>query len=371
MNVARLVLILAAIAGGMPLLLTPPSAQAQVTSATLPVTKGRYRLPYANGTDVRANNDHRSHPAARNRMDLGGRNGGPYTIVAAADGWLRIIEDDNTLWCPDVDPGDPDPCAGVANCCEVDDASCNSGCRNNYIWIEHPNGEWSKYTHVRTGSVAANGHQTGDFVQAGEALGIEGQVGFAGGPHLHFEVALPIHGIDSISSSGFLTDDDDPATDSFPDTDNNPNDYNRQNRVVAFCTGGASGIWLAGTQVAAANCTQSCVAVLSPNAAAAAGSVTHGQANLVTPTANFRVNAGAGRGVLAQTRVTLQPGFVVQEDGFFVASIGACDAPGSLIATPSTATATASAQFDGLGVLGVPPVQFEGGLPSCYDPGSR
>lgn len=366
--IARALCLLLALAGGVPALLAPPAAQAQVTAATLPVTKGRYRLPYADGTQVRANNDHRNHPATRNRMDLGGRGGGPYTIVAAADGWLRIIEDDNTLWCPDVDAGDPDPCDGVANCCERDDASCNSGCRNNFVWIEHPNGEWSKYSHMRTGSVAGNGHALNDFVQAGEALGTEGQVGFAGGPHLHFEVAVPIDGIDSIDSAGFLVADADPDTGAFDDTDNDPNDYNRQNRVIAFCTGGSSGIWLAGTQVAAADCAQACVGVLSPNAAAAAGSVTHGQANLVTPTANFRVNAGAGRAVLAQTRVTLPPGFVVQENGFFAASIGACDSPGSLVAVQSTAKDSFA---DGLGLLAEPPPNFAARLPACQEPHGR
>jgi hypothetical protein len=368
MSTRRVIGLLVALASCVPAFVMPLPAEAQVTAATLPVTKGRYRLPYANGTDVRANNDHRNHPAARNRMDLGGRGGAPYTIVAAADGWLRLIEDDNTLWCPSATTTNPDPCGNTPNCCERSDASCNAGCSNNFIWIEHPNGEWTKYSHMRTGSVAANGHQVGDFVQAGEALGIEGQIGFASGPHLHFEVAVPIDGIDSFSN-GFLVGDADPATGDFPDDDNNPNDYNRQNRVIAFCTGGSSGIWFAGTQVEAADCAQSCVASLSPNAVAVAGSVTHGQAGLVTPTANFRIQSGGSRGVRAQTRVTLQPGFQVEEDGFFVASIGPCDSPGSGVNAAAPAAASQTVFIDGLPALGVPPPNFAGHLPSCHEPG--
>jgi len=368
-SAVRALALLAALACALPALLTPHQVQAQVTAATLPVTKGRYRIPYATGTDVRANNDHRNHPAARNRMDLGGRNGGPYTIAAAGDGWLRIIEDDNTLWCPNVDPGDPNPCAGVANCCEADNASCNSNCRNNYVWIEHPNGEWSKYSHMVTGSVANNGHQVGEFVQAGAALGTEGRIGFASGPHLHFEIAIPDNGIDSISSSGFLVNDADPGTGSFPDEDDNPNDYNRQNRVIAFCTGGSAGIWLSGTQATAAACAQTCSAVLSPNAIAVAGSVTHGQANLITPTAIFRVNTGAGRAVQAQTRVTLQPGFVVQENGFFAASIGACNSPGSAIALRSLAAPDGAEAT--LATIGTPVLEAGGLSAHCQDDGTR
>lgn len=60
---------------------------------------------------------------------------------------------------------------------------------NNYVWIEHPNGEWTKYTHVATGSVTANGWSVGDTILVGEPIGVQSDVGSAGGPHLHFEVA--------------------------------------------------------------------------------------------------------------------------------------------------------------------------------------
>lgn len=287
-------------------------------AGSLPVSKGRYRLPYANGTTVRASNDHTTHPSALNRIDMSGRNAANYAVVAAADGWLRLIEDDNTLWCPNADPGDPDPCAGQANCCERDDASCNSGCRNNFVWIEHPNGEWTKYSHMRTGTVTANGHSLNDFVQSGEVLGTEGKVGFAGGDHLHFEVAVPNAGINSFSGDGFLVGDDDPTT----------TDYNRQNRIPAFCIGPNGPIWMGGDQFVAANCSAVCIANSAPSDVVSAGEVTHRQANLIAPTAAHRVASGGGEALSAITRITLQPGFRVDDNGYFSATIAPCNSPG-------------------------------------------
>ncbi|HKJ54673.1 MAG TPA: PKD domain-containing protein [Nitriliruptoraceae bacterium] len=61
---------------------------------------------------------------------------------------------------------------------------------NNYVWVAHPNGEWTKYSHFRTGTVTTDaGWAVGDTVLVGQVLGEEGDVGFAGSTHLHFEVA--------------------------------------------------------------------------------------------------------------------------------------------------------------------------------------
>ncbi len=286
---------------------------------TLPVSLGRYRLPYANATEVRAINDHTNHPSALNRIDLGGLGGGPYVIVAAAPGWLRIIEDDNTLWCPAATGINPDPCGALppTQCCERSDISCNSGCRNNYVWIEHPNGEWTKYSHMNTGSVAANGHQLNDFVASGEALGIQGRIGFAGGPHLHFEVARPHDGIASFASDGFLVGDGDPSS----------SDYNRQNRIAAYCNGGAP-IWSDGEDRVAANCPAACISAQAPSDVIGAGTVVHRQANTITPSAAHRVLSGGGEGLFAATRITLGPGFRANQESYFSAAIGPCNSPG-------------------------------------------
>ena len=56
---------------------------------------------------------------------------------------------------------------------------CGSGgsACNNFVRIQHPNSEWTKYTHFVTGSVVAEGRFEGEIVQAGIPLGDEGDVG--------------------------------------------------------------------------------------------------------------------------------------------------------------------------------------------------
>ena len=134
------------------------------------LSRGIYRIPFQSGTDIKISNDHFNH-CPRGRIDMVGINGGStYYIAVAADGWIRKIEDDNSVKCD----------------CSV------TNCRNNYVWIEHPNGEWTKYTHMVTNSVTSRGFVKDQWVTAGTVLGVEGQVGCASGVHLHFEVAQPI-----------------------------------------------------------------------------------------------------------------------------------------------------------------------------------
>ena len=127
-----------------------------------------YRLPYANGTDVRVTRDHMSHAPA-NRLDLKGINGAaPYAVVAAATGIVEVISDSNTQNC------------------------CGGSCANNYVWLSHIGGEWTKYSHLDTDSITVDaGLSEGDIVLAGQFLGWESDVGRACGTHLHFEVAVP------------------------------------------------------------------------------------------------------------------------------------------------------------------------------------
>ncbi len=170
---------------------------------------GIYRIPYADGTTVDVWQDHHTHSPATDRTDLNAGTGA--TIVAAASGWIRFIQDrhGNTFnrgdglahdtataqadslehGCLNRNPPDslspPNPIFG--SCAQY----------NNYVWIEHPNREWTKYTHFGTGTVTIdNGWQPGDWVNAGEVLGLEDDIGAAGGSpsasHLHFEVARAI-----------------------------------------------------------------------------------------------------------------------------------------------------------------------------------
>lgn len=161
-------------------------APAALVAQTVPTSVGFYRIPYANGTEVRVTRDHADHTPV-GRIDMVGRGGTePYRIVAAADGTIRGIVDSFSAR---QDSGD-----GVT-------------CNNNYVWIEHANGEWTKYSHMRQNSTTGKaGRKVGDQVKAGDYLGDQGQVGCASGPHLHFEVGRPRATDPFTASGGFLTD---------------------------------------------------------------------------------------------------------------------------------------------------------------------
>jgi hypothetical protein len=161
-------------------------SSATVLAQTVPNSAGFYRIPYANGTDVRVTRDHADHTPV-GRIDMGGRGGSePYRIVAAAGGTIRAIVDSFSA---------------------RQDSGNGVTCNNNYVWIEHANGEWTKYSHMRQNSTRQKaGLNVGDRVDAGDYLGDEGQVGCASGPHLHFEVGRPRATDPFTVSGGFLTD---------------------------------------------------------------------------------------------------------------------------------------------------------------------
>lgn len=158
-----------------------------------PTSAAIYRVPYADGQTVTANNDHHNHPSVLNRVDLAA--GAGSQIVAAASGIIRGIRDMNG---EDFGRGNGLAADGVTaqddtaeHSC-LDDTTVVGDCTdyNNYVWIEHPNGEWTKYTHFQTGSVTVDsGWSVGDTIFVGQVLGTEGDVGAASGSHLHHEVA--------------------------------------------------------------------------------------------------------------------------------------------------------------------------------------
>lgn len=147
---------------------------------------GVYRIPYANGTEVRVWQDHITHAGDEPEVDMAGINGNaPYRIVAAEDGVIKFIEDGFSA--------------------TVSENPCN----NNYVWIEHPNGEWTKYSHFTRNSVTGVANlSVGDQVCAGRFLGYEDDVGCADGEHLHFEVGIPWDLSDPITPGGFIKGDE-------------------------------------------------------------------------------------------------------------------------------------------------------------------
>jgi murein DD-endopeptidase MepM/ murein hydrolase activator NlpD len=169
---------------------------------------GIYRIPYANGTSVGVTNDVHNH---NNAYDMSAGVGA--SIVAAASGWIRAIVENHgnepnagdgldALGNPYADPNAGD---ALEHACLSNDPAntvpAGTICSdyNNYVWIEHPNGEYTKYSHVGTGTVSANGWSVGDWIDAGEVIGLENDPGAAScgacdpddrAYHLHWEVAL-------------------------------------------------------------------------------------------------------------------------------------------------------------------------------------
>ncbi len=208
-----------------------------------PTSAATYRIPYADGTGITVTRDHHNHGgppgnnAGNNRVDMVGDNP-PVNIVAAASGTVMAIVDihgdgqnagDGLGNGVDIngnagqlllDGVTPHTDAAEHSCQDTEDANGNGvldggedvngngtlettvpnmlvigTCQqyNNYVWLRHPNGEWSKYSHLATGSVtgAPGNLSVGDTVTVGQVLGIESDIGRAGGRHLHHEIAWP------------------------------------------------------------------------------------------------------------------------------------------------------------------------------------
>ncbi|MBN9240210.1 MAG: M23 family metallopeptidase [Leifsonia sp.] len=54
-----------------------------------------------------------------------------------------------------------------------------------YVKVDHGGGIYTLYAHMISGSQSVS---VGQYVNAGDALGLVGQTGYASVPHLHFEV---------------------------------------------------------------------------------------------------------------------------------------------------------------------------------------
>jgi murein DD-endopeptidase MepM/ murein hydrolase activator NlpD len=169
-----------ALAAG-PMAVSASEAIAPVT----PPSQGAYRLPFADHTQVKVFDDARSHRPI-GRLDLFGVGSDkPHRLVAAAAGRVVAIQD------------------GFS---EQQSGRAAKDCHNNYVWIAHPNGEWTNYSHLIQGTATGLSHlHVGDAVAAGQLLGYEGAVGCAMLDHVHFEVAVPLAGHE-IDEGGFLTD---------------------------------------------------------------------------------------------------------------------------------------------------------------------
>lgn len=124
-----------------------------------------YDLPYESSVTRKVMQGYNGHFSHRHQHALdfnipaGGR------ILAARDGIVVDVEDRNSKSCRD--------------------RSCSK--YNNYVRIYHSDGTFAEYTHIKRGSSKV---RKGDRVEKGQYIASSGNVGWATGAHLHFEVYL-------------------------------------------------------------------------------------------------------------------------------------------------------------------------------------
>jgi hypothetical protein len=239
---------------------------------------GLYRIPYASGVSVEVSTNVWNH-SPLGCFDMHGEGQLSYNIVAAAGGWIRAIRDNFNVSCYET-------------CC---------GDKNNFIILEHPNGEWSSYIHLRQNSITNLGHDVGDWVDAGDALGIEGAVGCASGDHLHLEVSRPTTTPQWDSWDGVLR-----------------RHGELVNPVFSSVT---TGYLAAGATYTAAGFTFDC-----PTSIIHSATVTNlvlRADNSITATSVF--NTGGTGMYRAGTAITLSPGFVAKAGVMFCAQIKTCN----------------------------------------------
>lgn len=257
------------------------------------ISRNIYRVPYLTGTDVHISNDHYTHSPV-GRYDMSGNGNGSscsnnYTIVAATAGYVRRIVDNHDVHGPDC----------TDNCSDF----------NNYVWIEHANGEWTKYSHMKKNSTTVNaGLVVGEFVQSGQMLGYECEIGKAGGPHLHFEVRHPNNpGNVQISTLGGFMDDAD-------------------HRIPVIC-GQTKNYFEAGNDITSAACSpcNTAVGLFMSNLNFGVNKV---YAKLVggsiTSSTNVTFSSTSSTLLQSSTGITFTAGLTVNQGAYFSARIGVC-----------------------------------------------
>ena len=125
-----------------------------------------YRLPYRNNQSYMVGQSHNgsfSHKGNwRYSIDFMMPKGTP--IVAAREGIVARIEQSYS------EGGPSDEFKNKAN----------------YVYIEHSDGTFGEYAHLKQNGVLV---QPGMRVQKGQVIGVSGNSGYSSGPHLHFSVS--------------------------------------------------------------------------------------------------------------------------------------------------------------------------------------
>lgn len=86
-------------------------------------------------------------------------------VLAAADGVVTFVKDDSNIGGPSIEYWH----------------------NSNFIVIQHPNGEYSRYDHLAHRSTVV---RTGQHIKRGQVIARVGMTGFTYLPHLHFQVFI-------------------------------------------------------------------------------------------------------------------------------------------------------------------------------------
>ncbi len=86
-------------------------------------------------------------------------------VLAAADGIVTFVKDDSHIGGPSIEYWHD----------------------SNFIVIQHPNGEYSRYDHLAHRSAVV---RTGQYIKRGQVIASVGMTGFTYLPHLHFQVFI-------------------------------------------------------------------------------------------------------------------------------------------------------------------------------------
>ena len=105
-------------------------------------------------------------------------------VLAAANGVVTFVKDDSNIGGPGIEYWH----------------------NSNFIVIQHPNGEYSRYDHLAHRSAAV---RTGLQIKRGQVIARVGMTGFTYLPHLHFQVLILtgnnlLTDFDTLSVSEFL-----------------------------------------------------------------------------------------------------------------------------------------------------------------------
>lgn len=84
----------------------------------------------------------------------------------------------------------------------LDTMPLTAGSWGNYVLVKHPNGMYTRYCHLRKGTVKVKRGQT---VDENTVLGIIGESGSVQGRHLHFEVQKTVSSSTRIDPTPYLT----------------------------------------------------------------------------------------------------------------------------------------------------------------------